>query len=98
MRLEILIVVILFVLFLGLSQIANQKQAELMSMQNSTNDTINTDNSSISNSDFILEQIQKSNSTKQEIVNNLSNKDDLVLQDELKKKNDLFIKLVNGTN
>lgn len=95
MRLELLIVTTIFLVFLGLNilgdNIQKDKQAILLE-QNSTNQTSNY----IEGGDYILKQMSNK-STKSEVTN-LTNKNDLILQEELKEKNKVFIELTNATN
>jgi hypothetical protein len=62
------------------------------------NDSIAINNTNqLTDSNYILEQITKSNSTNKDITN-LSKKDELLLKEQLRKSNELFVKLVNETN
>ncbi len=94
MRLELSIVSIIFVIFLSLNYLIPDTQTTFIPY----NDTIAINNSKqITDSDYIIEQIKKSNSTNKDITN-LSKKDEMILKEELEKSNELFIKLVNESS
>ena len=92
MKLEIKILVAILSILILINLInQNQTSNTVLIINNTT-----TSNNSIEDASFIVNQMTKNNS-KQEITN-LSNKDTLVIEDELKKKNKVFIELTNISN
>lgn len=93
MRLELLIVTTIFLVFFGLNLLGENIQLEkkLLLEENITqsNETF------IDGSNYIIKQMSI-NSTKSEVIN-LTKKNDLILEEELKEKNAVFVRLVNET-
>jgi len=98
MKLELKILLVALSIFLLIN--FSIDESKFLQYENSTNATQNVtifnDNYTIEDTDFIMNEIVKSNQSKDE-VEDLTNLSDMVLQKELEEKNQVFIKLANET-